>query len=119
MLGEGPYETTVPEITLEELLTAQGANSKRGSLRKGMEDLNRKILEEAKGLARVRVVWQEVKVRGVEKQVLLLENELMFRGNILPKVLGEADSVVLFAMTIGEDVDERIKKYTSEGETLE
>ncbi|AFM01614.1 vitamin B12 dependent methionine synthase [Desulfitobacterium dehalogenans ATCC 51507] len=119
MAETGPFEALMPEVTIEELFAAQGADLSKRSPKQEMVDLNRKLLEEAKGFARVRIIWQEVKVIGSGKQELYLEDGLTFKGSLLPKVLGSADGVVLFAMTIGETIDERVKDYTHRGKTLE
>lgn len=112
-------EGILPDVTIGELFTAQGADYSKRSPRPGMVDLNLRLLEEAKRLVRPMIIWQEVKVAGAGEQELYLENGPTLRGRLLPKVLGSADSVILFAMTIGSDFDNRIKEYTNGGQTLE
>lgn len=119
MAEAGTLAVLVPEITIEELFTAQGADLSRRSPRQDMVDLNVKLLAEARELAKVSIIWQEAKVLGSEQQELYLEGGLTLRGSLLPKVLGPAESAVLFAMTIGEGIDERVKEYTHQGKTLE
>jgi hypothetical protein len=112
-------EGNLPEVTLEELFTAQGADYSKRSPRPGMVEINLRLLQEAKELIRSKVIWQEVKVVAAGEQELLLEDDLTLRGTLLPRVLGSADSVILFAMTIGSYFDSRVKEYTDAGQTLE
>ena len=113
-IGEG----AIPEVNIEELFTAQGADYSKRAPREDMVALNLKILEEAKTLIKPRAVWQELKVLGLREQELKLEGGLTLRGGILPAVLGKAASVLLFAMTIGGEIDRRVKEYSEEGDTL-
>jgi len=113
------FEVSMPEVTLQDLFTAQGADYSKRPPRPGITDLNLRVLEEAKGLVRPLIIWQEVKVLGAGEQEIYLENELTMRGGLLPKVIGSAESAVLFAMTIGSTIDQRVKDYTDQGQTLE
>ncbi|EHQ90991.1 hypothetical protein [Desulfosporosinus youngiae] len=113
------YEVSLPEVTIQDLFTAQGADYSKRPPRPGIAGLNLRILEEAKGLVRSRVIWQEAKVLGVGEQEIYLEDDLTLRGTLLPKVLGSAEGAVLFAMTIGSTIDQRVKDYTDQGQTLE
>jgi len=112
------YEANFPEVTIEDLFTAQGADYSKRAPRQEIIDLNQRILEEAERLVRPMVIWQEVKVLGSREQEIYLENELTLRGGLLPKVLGSAESAVLFAMTIGSTLDQRVNHYTDQGQTL-
>lgn len=113
------FEVSMPEVTIQELFTAQGADYSKRSPRQGILDLNLQILEEAKGLVKSKVIWQEVNVLGKGEQEIYLDNKLTLRGSLLPKVLGSAESAVLFAMTIGSSIDQRVKDYIDKGQTLE
>ncbi|MDQ7092042.1 Vitamin B12 dependent methionine synthase activation subunit [Desulfosporosinus sp. PR] len=112
-------EGMVPEVTIQELFTAQGADYSRRAPRQEMVDLNLRLLAEAKRLIRPAVIWQEVQVIGVGEEELYLENAPTLRGRLLPRVLGSADSVILFAMTIGGLLDQLIKEYMDRSQTLE
>jgi hypothetical protein len=87
--------------------------------RKGIIDLNLRILEEGKTLVQPMAIWQEVNVLGVAEQEVFLENGPTLRGSLLPRVLGSAESVILFAMTVGSTIDQRVKNYSDQGQTLE
>ncbi|WP_407313548.1 Vitamin B12 dependent methionine synthase activation subunit [Desulfosporosinus sp. SB140] len=112
-------EGIAPEVTLQELFASQGADYSRRAPRQEMVDLNLRLLEEAKELIRPVVIWQEVKVMGAGERELYLENAPTLKGQLLPKVLGSADRVILFAMTIGDVIDQRVKNYINKGQTLE
>lgn len=50
------FEVSLPEVTLQDLITAQGADYSKRSPRPGIADLNLRALEEAKGLVRPLVI---------------------------------------------------------------
>jgi Vitamin B12 dependent methionine synthase, activation domain. len=113
------YEVILPEVTLQDLFTAQGADYSKRAPKQRITDLNLRILEETKGLVRPMVIWQEVKVLGASEQEVYFENGLTLKGSLLPKVLGSAECTILIAMTIGNAIDQRVKDYTDQGQSLE
>lgn len=112
-------DAAVPEITINDLFRAQGADYSKRSPRQNVVELNRRILEEAASLVRPKAVWKEVNVTGASEQELFLEDGLKFTGRLLARVAGTADKLIILAMTIGGALDERIAEYSQAGQTLE
>lgn len=112
-------EVSLPEVTVEDLFVAQGVDYSKGLPRQVMVELNLRLLEEAKKLAYPRAIWKEVKVAGTGEQELYLENGPTLKGKLLPVVLGSADSVLLYALTLGSRLNQRVKELMNQRQTLE
>lgn len=113
------WDFSVPEITLNELFTAQGADYSKRSPRPNVVELNNRLLQEAEGLAKPIAVWNEAQISGIGEQALFLEKGPTLTSKLLPIVAGTADKLVLIAMTIGMDLDDRVAEYSKAGKTLE
>ncbi|MEL7565557.1 MAG: Vitamin B12 dependent methionine synthase activation subunit [Dehalobacterium sp.] len=108
-----------PEITLEDLFMAQGADYRTRTPRSNVLELNRRILEETSRLARPIAIWNAVNVTGGGEQELILEQGMKLKSKLLAKVAGSADKLILLAMTIGSDLDDRLAAYSKAGQALE
>lgn len=113
------WETAVPDVTIDELFQAQGADYSKRSPRPNLVELNRRILQEAAILVRPTAVWQEVQVSGAGKQELFLEKGITLTSKLLTRVAGTADKLVLLAVTLGSALDDRIAEYNKAGQMME
>lgn len=113
------WEIAVPDITVDELFLAQGADYSIRSPRPELVNLNRRILEEAAILARPTVIWNEVKVAGAGEKELFLEEGPKLTSRLLARVAGRAEKLILLAMTIGSPLEDRIAEYNRAGQMLE
>lgn len=59
------WEIPLPEVTLDDVFKAQGADYSKHPPRPSTEKLHRRMLEEAAGLVRPTAIWFEVDVIGV------------------------------------------------------
>ncbi len=113
------WEAAVPDVTIDEIFRAQGADYSKRSPRPKVIELNQRILQEAAGLVRPTAIWQEVRISGSGEQELFLENGLKLTSKLLARVAGIADNLILMAMTIGSFLEERIAEYNEAGQMLE
>jgi len=113
------WQPVVPEVPLEDLLARQGVDLSKRNPSQRILDLNKRLLEEGIELAAIKGIWQEVKVLGSNEEQVFLDKGLSLKGKILPNVLGKADGVVLFALTLGDKLYALVKEYTDQGNTME
>ena len=113
------WNLDVPPVSVEDLLQAQqGVNAKRPP-RPNILKLNQKILEEAGNLVRPILIWKEAEISGAGTDELYLKEGPVLKSKLLAKVAGTADQLILYGMTIGDELERRITEYNQEGKMLE
>ena len=113
------WEIPLPEITLDEVFKAEGADYSQRSPHPRAVELHRKIMEEAAGLVRPTAIWVEVDVIGYGVGELLLEEGYKLSSNLLPKVAGTAEKLLLISTTIGTVIEDRLTEYKETGKMSE
>lgn len=113
------WELELPEITVEDLFRAQGADYSKRPPRPATVAAYQKALEEAAGLVRPIVIWREVDILGVGKRELWLEDGQKLTSPLLATVAGSASQVILYALTMGAALDERERYYSTNGRIME
>jgi len=113
------WEIPLPEITLDEVFKAEGANYSCRKPNPRTVKLHQQIMEEAASLVRSTAIWAEVDVTGSGVGELFLEDGFKFSSNLLPTVAGTAEKMLLISTTIGTAIDDRITKYQKAGQMSE
>jgi len=113
------WDIPIPEITLDEVFKAEGADYSQRSPHPRAVELHRKIMEEAAGLVRPTAIWVEVDVIGYGVGELLLEEGYKLSSNLLPKVAGTAEKLLLISTTIGTVIEDRLTEYKETGKMSE
>ena len=70
-------------------------------------------------MVRPTVIWREVDILGAREQELFLEDGQKLTSELLVRVAGTADKLIVFAMTVGSALDDREDYYSKAGKTLE
>lgn len=113
------WELDLPDVTVENLFQAQGADYSKRPPRPGTVELYRQVLAEAGLLVRPTIIWREVDIQGAGVRELFLEGGRKLTSRLLVTIAGKADKLIFYAMTIGNALDEREQYYSKAGKTLE
>lgn len=113
------WDIPLPEITLDEVFQAEGADYSQRPPRPSSVKLHHRIMEEAAGLVGPKAIWVEVDVTGTGAGELFLEDGFKLSSHLLPRVAGTAEKMLLISTTIGTAVDERITEYKETGKMSE
>ncbi|MHB8076430.1 Vitamin B12 dependent methionine synthase activation subunit [Desulfosporosinus fructosivorans] len=113
------WEIPIPEITLDEVFQAEGADYSQRPPHPRTVKLHRKIMEEAASLVRPTAIWIEVDVTGIGAGELFLEDGYKFSSNLLPNVARTAEKMLLISTTIGTAIEERLTEYKEAGKMSE
>lgn len=113
------WEIPIPEITLDEVFKAEGADYSQRPPHPRTVKLHNQIIEEASSLVRPIAIWVEVDVIGTGVGELLLEDGFKFSSNLLPKVAGTAEKMLLISTTIGTAIEDRLTEYKEAGKMSE
>lgn len=109
------WEMNPPGVRVEDLFQAQGADYRKRPPRPATVALYRQILEEAALLVRPVIIWREVDILGAGERELYLEDGRKLTSPLLVTVAGKADKLILFAMTMGSELDHRELYYSKTG----
>ncbi len=113
------WEPALPEISINDIYQAEGADYSKRSPSPSMVRLHQLMLEEATGLIRPTVIMREVEVVGKDEQHLYLQDGKKLTSKLLVKSAGTAEKLLLLAMTMGKSLEDRVSNYTKEGKILE
>ncbi len=113
------WELELPEVTLEEVFQAEGADYSRRPPRPGIVELHRQIMAEAESLVSPVAVWCEVAVKDFGQEEVILENGQKLTSRLLVRTAGTAEKLILFTVTIGSAMDNRTAEYSKAGEIME
>lgn len=105
----------LPEVTIDNVFEVEGADYSKRSPHSSLLELHRRILEEAPHWIKPKAIWREVNITGVEGHKLYLEEGKVLTSAVLTKVAGTAEKLVLFSVTIGEGIEERLTQYRNGG----
>ena len=76
-----------------------------------IEQINN-LIYECKNLIRSKYVYREFNLLKEDKNILLEGTKLILKGNDITNLLKESDRCVLMAVTIGTDIERKIKLYS-------
>ncbi len=107
----------VSDLTLDDIYQAMGSEYSKISLR--LKDICQLVLEEAVSLAKPTAILGEVCIEGVGEEDVFIGGGHKLTSKLLSKLAKEADKLVLFTMTIGEAIDNRVSEYNKAGNMLE
>ncbi|MHB8075862.1 Vitamin B12 dependent methionine synthase activation subunit [Desulfosporosinus fructosivorans] len=113
------WEIPLPEITLDEVFQAEGANYSQRPPHPRTVKLHQQIIEEAASLVRPTAIWVEVDVKGTGVGELILEDGFKLTSNLLPNVAGTAEKMLLISTTIGSAIEDRLTEYKEAGKMSE
>ncbi|GBF32602.1 methionine synthase activation domain [Desulfocucumis palustris] len=113
------WEIELPDVTIEDIFRAEGADYSKSPPRPSTLELHGRVLAEAASLVRPAVLWREVDVLGAGEGELFLEGGKKLTSSLLARVAGAAEKLILFVMTIGSALDQREEYYSKAGRTLE
>ena len=119
MSGTTIKEIIPPVVSVDEVYRAGGADYSKRAPRPGVAELHRLILMEAAALVRPMAAWREVQILGVEGAEVFLAGGQKLTSRLLAKVAGKAERLILFAMTIGNAIDDRVADYSKAGNIME
>jgi len=109
----------LPEVTIEDVFEVEGADYSKRPPRSSLVELHRRILDEAPTWITPKAIWREVDIKGVEGQELYLEDGKILTSDVLTKVAGTAEKLVIYSVTIGEGIEERLSHYQDGGKITE
>lgn len=109
----------LPEVTVDDVFEVEGADYSKRSPRSSLVEFHRQILDEAPQWIKPKAIWREVDITGVEEHKLLLEEGKVLTSPVLTKVAGTAEKLVIFSVTIGEGIEERLTHYRNEGKVFD
>nr|WP_075365377.1 Vitamin B12 dependent methionine synthase activation subunit [Desulfosporosinus metallidurans] len=112
-------EVPLPNVTLEEVFRAEGADYSKRSPRPSVVEIHNRILNQDARLVRPTAIWREFVISGVSEQELFLEGGPQLRSKLLVRVAGKAEKLLLYAMTIGSALDNAVLDYNNAGQILE
>jgi len=101
---------TLPEVTVEDILRAEGANTSKRPVRQRIIELYEGALKEALTLAQPKAIWVDSEITGYSETELRIPGGTL-KSKLLARMAGPGQKLVLFAMTIGSAVDEQISAY--------
>jgi len=113
------WEIPIPELTIDEVFQAEGADYHQRPPHPRTVKLHHKIMEEATSLVRPIAIWVEVDVTGIGVGELFLEDGYKFSSNLLPNVAGTSEKMLLISTTIGSKIDDRLAEYKEAGKMSE
>ncbi|MDT3701063.1 MAG: Vitamin B12 dependent methionine synthase activation subunit [Thermincola sp.] len=113
------WELKLPEITIEDVFQAEGADYSKRQPRPNIIALHREIMEEAKGLVRPTAIWCEAAVGKIGEQEVILADGQKLASRLLAKAARTAEKFILFTMTIGNAMDDRAAEYHKAGKVME
>ncbi|KJR48891.1 Methionine synthase activation domain [Desulfosporosinus sp. I2] len=113
------WDIPIPEITLDEVFQAEGADYSQRLPHPRILKSHHQIMEEAASLVRPTAIWVEVGVTSTGVGELFLEDGYKFTSNLLPKVAGTAEKMLLISITIGTAIDDRMEEYKKAGKMSE
>lgn len=113
------WELELPEVTIEEVFQAEGADYSKRQPRQSVIELHQQVMIEAKKLVHPTAVWCEAAVRGSGEQEIVLENGQKLTSRLLAKAARTGEKLILFAMTIGSAIDDRAAEYQKAGKIME
>lgn len=113
------WEIPLPEVTEEEYFKALGANYGKRSPRPATLEIYRRMLQEAGTIVQPKAIWREAKIVSVGEQVVLLEEGYKLTSRLVAKVAGKADKLLIFASTVGREIDGVIDRYQKAGRMTE
>ncbi|MDR3543811.1 MAG: Vitamin B12 dependent methionine synthase activation subunit [Desulfosporosinus sp.] len=112
-------EIPLPEVTLEEVFRAEGADYSKRPPRPSVVEIHNQVLRQDAKHVRPVLIWREFAISGAEEQELFLEKGPKLKSSLLVKVAGRAEKLVLLAMTIGSALDNAVADYNQAGKILE
>jgi hypothetical protein len=85
-----------------------------------MKDMNNRLVEEVRsqGLIKPIVAYEIYKILGVESEKITVEGDVSISGSLLSERLAGAIELVILVSTIGPRLEDRVKDYTANKETL-
>jgi hypothetical protein len=85
-----------------------------------MKDMNNRLVEEvqSQGLIKPIVAYEIYKLTGVESEKITVEGDVSISGSLLSERLSGAVELVILVSTIGPGLEDRVKEYTANKETL-
>ncbi len=113
------WKLAVPEVSLEDVFQAEGADYSKRRPQPSTEELHRRIIAEAASLVKPTAIWREVEITGTGVQELYLEDGYKLTSKLLAKLAGTAEKLLLFAMTIGSVFEDRLTIYKGDGKISE
>lgn len=113
------WELELPEVTIEEVFQAEGADYGKRRPRQNIIEVHRQIMHGAKKLVHPTAVWCEAAVKDVGEQEVTLEDGHKLTSRLLAKAARTAEKLILFTMTIGSAVDDRAAEYHKAGNIME
>lgn len=113
------WELDLPEVTIEDVFKAEGADYTKRPPRKSAIDLHQRILTEAAEVVKPTILWREVEISGAGEEELYLEGGYTLTSRLLAKVAGTAEKLIIFTATVGNAFEERVAAYKNQGDVLE
>ena len=113
------WELTLPEVTLDDIFRAEGADYSGRPPHPSILKMHHRILADAATLVRPKAIWSEFEVTGAGKQELYLKGGYQLTSKLLAKMVGPAEKLLLFAMTIVPELEERVAFYQRAGKMSE
>lgn len=104
-------ELELPDVTIDDIFQAQGSFYGDRTPSPSIVALHRSILEETVALARPVMVWRDINIAKVEGAELFLEGGHKLTSRLLVKIASQGEKLVLFMVTIGSAIDERVEAY--------
>lgn len=108
----------VPNITLDEVFKAQGADYSKRPPRQSTIELHSEILLEAGKFVEPIFIWREVDILGIVAQTVQLKEGFDLTSPLLAKMCRDAEKLIFSAITIGNALEERIAFYNETGQLL-
>ncbi len=105
------------EIRLAEVKRLMGMGARSAGPHR-LDGRFRELLAVGQTLARPAAAWREVAVAGVSGGAVRLAGGTAFHGRRLAQAPGGAGQVVVFAVTIGGELEERVRRLKTEGDPL-
>jgi len=112
-------EIPPPEVTLQDIFRAEGADYSKRPPRPSTVESHQRILEEAAALVNPTAIWRAVDLLGAGERELFLAAGQKLTSKLLVRVAGNAEKLIFFAITIGKALDEREDYYKEAGRMLE
>lgn len=104
-------ELELPDVTIDDIFQAQGSLYGDRTPSPSIVALHRSILEEAVALARPVMVWRDINIVKAEGAELFLEGGHKLTSRLLVRIAGQGEKLVLFMLTIGNAIDQRVDAY--------
>lgn len=111
MTNTNVLELELPDVTIDDIFQAQGSFYGDRKPSPKIVALNRRILDEAVELVRPVMVWQEIAIAQAAGDELFLEGGHKLTSRLLARIAGQGDKLVLYMLTIGSAIDQRVEAY--------